>query len=85
MTNACWGYALDGRAHVFEDGVLPPGWLYVPPYDLDAAEWTTRAKEPLDVEAEFNKAGNNGEDTSGIGSGDSGEPRRGRGRPKRIG
>jgi len=88
MASPRWGYTLDGRAHVFEDGVLPPSWLEVPPIELDAMEWTERAKAPLDVEAEFNdapEATDNGEDTSGPSVGDSGEPRRGRGRPKRIG
>ena len=88
MANATWGYTLDGRAHVFEDGVLPPGWLRVPPFDLDAMEWTIRAKAPLDVKAEFtdpHEATDDGEDTSGASANDSGEPRRRRGRPKRIG
>jgi hypothetical protein len=80
MASPRWGYTLDGRAHVFEDGVLPRGWIEVPPFDLDAMEWTKRAAMPLVLEDE-----DNGTDASGIGSGDNGEPRRGRGRPKRIG
>lgn len=79
MALPCWGYTLDGRAHIFEDGVLPAGWLSVPPFDLDAMEWTERAQLPLDTGLA------DVEDASGIGSGDSGEPRRGRGRPRRIG
>ena len=82
MALPAWGYTLDGRAHVFEDGVLPAGWLSVPPFDLDALEWTMRAAEPLDL-SDTGTA--NVEDAGGLGSGDSGEPRRGRGRPKRIG
>jgi hypothetical protein len=82
MASPRWGYTLDGRAHVFADGVLPRGWLEVPPFDLDAMEWTARAALPLVLDDEGD---DDGAHASGASGSDSGEPRRGRGRPKRIG
>lgn len=44
MTGPSWGYTVDGRARIFDDGVLPAGWSSTPTMDLDAAEWTRRAQ-----------------------------------------
>lgn len=65
-----WGYTLSGRARVFEDGVLPPGWsadISVLPEHLRNGEAVSRldeeeriSKRPIDepvAEAEPVKRG----------------------------
>lgn len=47
MTGPAWGYTACGRARVFDDGVLPPGWHPVPQREMTSDEATALAAAEL--------------------------------------
>ncbi|MFL5063473.1 MAG: hypothetical protein ACJ8FU_08665 [Xanthobacteraceae bacterium] len=52
IDRSTWGYRPDGRAAIFDDGVLPEGWCETPSF-LDA---DSRTAEALTARVERNPA-----------------------------